>query len=65
MTFKPFKRYLLFAFNPKAKKVKWGFKAFVRSFDELPQAQLFNKNKNYRFHQIVDLEEGRIVEEQE
>ncbi len=60
-----FKRYLLFAFNPRAKKVLWGFDAFKRDFDELPKAQLFAQNKNYKFHQIVDLEEGRIVEEQE
>ena len=60
-----FNRYLLFVFDPKSKTPKGGFHAFKKDFETLKAAQLYTKNKNFRFHQIVDIEEGRIVEEQE
>lgn len=60
---KPFKRYLLFVFNPKSKNPKGGFHAFKKDYETLQAAQL--ASKKFQYHQIVDIEEGRIVEEQE
>lgn len=55
------KQYLLFVFNPK--KPVGGWRAFKKDFDELTDAQ--KAAKKYPFHQIINLDEGTIVEEQE
>lgn len=55
------KKYLLFVFNPK--KPVGGWRAFKKDFDTLSAAQ--KEAKKYPFHQIVNGDEGTIVEEQE
>lgn len=55
------KKYLLFVFNPK--KPVGGWKAFKSDHDTLSDAQ--KAAKKYPFHQIVNGDEGTIVEEQE
>jgi len=55
------KKYLLFVFDPK--KPVGGWRAFKKDFDTLPAAQ--KEAKKYKFHQLVSLETGQIVEEQE
>lgn len=55
------KRYLLFVFNPKKPVGGWG--AFKSDHDTLKAAQ--KAAEKHPFHQIVNLEEGKIVEEQE
>lgn len=58
---KPFKRYLVFQLT---KKPKGGFKDFKTSVATLEAAQSAAR-KNSRNYQIVDIQEGRIVEEKE
>jgi len=55
------KKYILFVFNPK--KPVGGWRAFKKDFDTLSATQ--KMAKKFPFHQIVNLEEGTIVEEQE
>ncbi len=55
------KKYLLFVFSPK--KPVGGWRAFRNDYATLPAAQ--KAAKKYKFHQIVNLETGQIVEEQE
>lgn len=55
------KKYILFVFDPK--KPVGGWKAFKKDFDDLKDAQ--KEARKYKFHQIVSLETGQIVEEQE
>jgi len=55
------KKYLLFVFNPK--KPVGGWRAFKSDYATLSAAQ--KAAKRFKFHQIVNLEEGTIVEEQE
>jgi len=55
------KKYLLFVFNPK--KPVGGWRAFKSDHATLSAAQ--KVAKKYPFHQIVNIETGQIVEEQE
>lgn len=55
------KKYLLFVFDPK--KPVGGWRAFKKDYDSLKSAQ--KAAKKHPFHQIVNLETGQIVEEQE
>jgi len=55
------KRYVLFAYNPK--RPRGGWHDFAGFYATLQEAQKAAEKMTY--HQIVDLEEKRIVEEQE
>ncbi|MHC4464841.1 MAG: hypothetical protein ACYS30_25940 [Planctomycetota bacterium] len=55
------KRYLLFVFNPK--KPVGGMRAFKKDYPTLQAAQ--KAGNKFPYHQIYDLEEESIVQEQE
>ena len=54
-------KYILFVFDPK--RPVGGWHAFKKDFDDLKDAQ--KEAGKHKFHQIVNLEEGTIIEEQE
>jgi len=55
------KKYLLFVFNPK--KPVGGWRAFKSDHATLIAAQ--KAARKFKYHQVVNIEEGVIVEEQE
>lgn len=59
------RRYLLFVFSTVKPKGDWQELKPKGSFNELKEAQAAAKQAKGKSYQIVDLEENRIVEQQE